>query len=63
MTSYQNIFNHSLEIGSYALNIDKTKLDAYFKVLEDNNRFMGSVAIAKDGKSLYTKAIWHIYLP
>ncbi|WP_316834322.1 serine hydrolase domain-containing protein [Pedobacter nutrimenti] len=42
---------------SYAQNIDKSKLDAYFKTLEDNNKFMGSVAISQNGQLLYTKAI------
>ncbi|PTS92048.1 peptidase [Pedobacter sp. HMWF019] len=42
---------------SYAQNIDKPKLDAYFKTLEDNNKFMGSVAISQNGQLLYTKAI------
>ena len=28
---------------------DKTKLDTYFQVLEKNNKFMGSVALSKNG--------------
>ncbi len=40
-----------------AQDIDKTKLDAYFEALETNNRFMGSVAVAKDGEIIYTKSI------
>lgn len=38
-------------------NFDKEKLDSYFKVLEENNKFMGSVAISKNGKVIYTKAV------
>lgn len=37
--------------------IDTQKLDLYFKSLEDNNKFMGSVAISQNGKIIYTKAI------
>ncbi|MCG8411934.1 MAG: beta-lactamase family protein [Bacteroidales bacterium] len=36
---------------------DKTKLDNYFDVLERNNKFMGSVAISKDGEIIYTKSV------
>lgn len=36
---------------------DKTKLDAYFDTLAANNRFMGSVAIAKGGKVIYLKSV------
>ena len=35
-------------------NFDKEKLDSYFKVLEENNKFMGSVAISKNGKVMGT---------
>ena len=38
-------------------NIDKTKLDAYFDVLSENNRFMGSVAIAQGDKVVYSKTV------
>lgn len=41
----------------FSQNIDKTKLDRYFEVLEQNDRFMGSVAVAIDGKLVYTNAI------
>lgn len=43
--------------GLYAQNIDSKKLDAYFKALEENNKFMGSVAVVKDGNMIYTKAV------
>ena len=36
---------------------DRTKLDNYFKALEENNKFMGSVAVSKNGEIIYTKAI------
>ena len=36
---------------------DKSKLDAYFQVLEKNNKFMGSVALSKNGELIYSKSI------
>ena len=36
---------------------DKIKLDSYFESLETNNKFMGSVALSKNGKIIYTKQI------
>lgn len=41
----------------FAQNFDKTKLDSYFNALEVNNKFMGSVAVSKDGAIIYSKAI------
>lgn len=42
---------------AFAQTFDKTKLDNYFNALEDNNKFMGSVAISKNGKIIYLKSI------
>jgi CubicO group peptidase (beta-lactamase class C family) len=42
---------------TYAQNLDTAKLNQYFATLETNNKFMGSVAIAKDGKILYTRSV------
>jgi len=36
---------------------DKVKLDNYFNALEQNNKFMGSVAVSKNGEIIYTKSI------
>ncbi|WP_304063775.1 serine hydrolase domain-containing protein [Pedobacter glucosidilyticus] len=44
------------QIG-FTQSIDKTKLDNYFNVLETNNKFMGSVAVSKDGVIIYSKTI------
>ena len=33
---------------------DKAKLDNYFGKLEENNKFMGSVAVTKNGEIIYT---------
>lgn len=43
--------------GGSAQSINKEKLDKYFSSLEENNRFMGSVAIAKGGEIIYSKVI------
>ena len=42
---------------AFAQTFDKTKLDNYFNALEDNNKFMGSVAISKNGEIIYLKSI------
>lgn len=39
------------QIG-FSQNFDKTKLDTYFNTLEQNNKFMGSVAVSKNGNTL-----------
>ena len=41
----------------YSQNINTKKLDQYLDTLEKNNKFMGSVAILKDGKIIYTKQV------
>lgn len=45
------------QIGLAQTNFDKTKLDNYFNILEQNNKFMGSVAVSKNGEIIYTKSI------
>lgn len=37
--------------------INKEKLNEYFQILEDNDKFMGSVALLQDGNIIYQKAI------
>jgi CubicO group peptidase (beta-lactamase class C family) len=44
------------QIG-FAQTLDKTKLDNYFNAFEENNKFMGSVAVSKNGEIIYTKSI------
>lgn len=41
----------------FAQNFDTAKLNNYFKALADNNKFMGSVAVSKNGKIIYTRSI------
>lgn len=38
-------------------NFDSEKLDKYFEVLEQHNKFMGSVAVSKNGEIIYSKTI------
>ncbi len=45
------------QIGLAQTNFDKTKLDNYFNALEQSNKFMGSVAVSKNGEIIYTKSI------
>lgn len=45
------------QIGLAQTNFDKTKLDNYFNALEQNNKFMGSVAVSKNGEVIYTNSI------
>ncbi|MGC8903464.1 MAG: hypothetical protein ACP5KD_09045 [Fervidobacterium sp.] len=47
-------FSH---IGLAQTNFDKTKWDYYFNALEENNKFMGSIADSKNGEISYTKTI------
>ncbi len=46
-----------LSQAGLAQNFDKTKLDNYFNTLEANNKFMGSVAVSKDGALVYSKSV------
>lgn len=45
------------QIGFAQTNFDTVKLNKYFSTLEENNKFMGSIAISKNGELIYTKAI------
>lgn len=45
------------QIGLAQTNFDKTQLDNYFNALEENNKFMGSVAVSKNGEIIYSKTI------
>ena len=42
---------------AFSQSFDKTKLDKYFNSLDDNNKFMGSVAVSKNGEIIYLKSI------
>lgn len=40
-----------------AQGIDKVKLNQYFQALEDNNKFMGSISVFRDGSEVYAKSV------
>ena len=44
-------------LAGYTKDIDQAKLDAYFETLADNNRFMGSVAVSRNGQAIYAKTV------
>lgn len=58
MNKYISIFFSSLLFVSFAFGqeLDTAKLNNYFDVLESKGKFMGSVALAKEGKIIYTKS-------
>ena len=45
---------------AYSQQLDTTKLNAYFDALEQNDKFMGSVAVAQNGKIIYKKSVGYI---
>lgn len=46
-----------IAITGFAQPLDKSKLDAYFEKLEQNDKFMGSVAVSRNGEIIYTKSV------
>lgn len=42
---------------SFSQDFDKAILDSYFKALETNNKFMGSIAVSRNGEIIYTKVL------
>ncbi|HET9745253.1 MAG TPA: serine hydrolase domain-containing protein [Chitinophagaceae bacterium] len=51
------IITLALFTTAHAQTLDKAKLDQFFDRLAEKNKAMGSLAIVKDGKILYTRAI------
>lgn len=47
----------ALFTAGYAQDFDKAKLDKFLDTLAEKNKAMGSLAIAKDGKILYSRAV------
>ena len=41
----------------FSQNLNKTKLDSLFQILESKDKYMGSIAISEKGKLIYTKSI------
>lgn len=46
-----------LSANAFSQTFNKEKLDQYFNNLEQNNKFMGSIAVSKNGNILYSKTI------
>ena len=46
-----------ISVVGLAQTLDKAKLDAYFDALENNNKFMGSVAVSKNGELMYSRSV------
>ena len=42
---------------TFAQNLNTSKLDSLFQILETKDKYMGSIAISENGKILYTKSI------
>lgn len=47
-------------MAAFGQDFDKNKLDAYFDTLAKNDRFMGSVAVSKNGELIYTKSVGYL---
>jgi len=41
----------------FSQNFNARRMDSLFQILEANNKFMGSIAISENGKTIYTKSI------
>lgn len=50
------LFFIGLCLTTLAQEFDKAKLDRYFDALEANNRFMGSVAVSRNGSIIYSRS-------
>ncbi len=46
----------------FSQDFDKAKLDSYFNALETKDKFMGNIAVSKDGKIIYSKSLGYIDL-
>ncbi|RYG18764.1 MAG: class A beta-lactamase-related serine hydrolase [Chitinophagaceae bacterium] len=55
--SYLTLFILLFAIVGYAQTLDKSKLDQFFNQLDQKNKAMGSLVIAKEGKVIYHKTI------
>lgn len=51
-------FLFTLIVGNvFSQNFNSKRLDSLFSLLEQNNKYMGSIAISEKGKTIYTKSI------
>ncbi len=51
-----------LSVSAFSQTFDKAKLDQFFDALSTNNKGMGSIAISKDGKIVYSRAVGFSHL-
>jgi len=54
---FATLFLGLLFSSTFAQKINTSKLDSLFQILETKDKFMGSIAISKNGKLIYTKSI------
>lgn len=43
--------------SAFSQTFDTKRLDSLFTLLEKNDKYMGSIAISENGKTIYTKSI------
>ncbi len=55
--SFAILLSLVLYTAGFAQTLDKAKLDKFLDTLAEKNKAMGSLAIAKDGKIIYTRAV------
>lgn len=46
-----------LGMTAFSQEFDKGKLDRYFDALADHDKFMGSVAVSRNGELVYTRSV------
>src|SRR5688572_19916221 len=54
---FKTLLALGLSSAAYAQTLDKAKLDQFFDRLAEKNKAMGSLAMVRDGKVLYSRAI------
>jgi CubicO group peptidase (beta-lactamase class C family) len=50
-----------LTTAAFSQDFNKAKMDSFFSILAEKNKAMGSFAISKNGKIIYSKAIGYAY--
>ncbi len=51
------LFSLLFSNSSYSQNQNFAKLDSLFQTLEENNKFMGSIALSQNGQLIYSKSV------
>ncbi|MEO6488505.1 MAG: serine hydrolase domain-containing protein [Ferruginibacter sp.] len=49
-------------LSGYPQSVNKEKLDSFFTVITEKNKGMGSVAISRNGRVVYTRATGHAFI-